>query len=69
MATETHAKDRLDVVTGATGHTGRVVGETLLAHGKRVRVIGRNLERLQRFVQRGAEPFVAEPTDAAAMRL
>jgi uncharacterized protein YbjT (DUF2867 family) len=47
MATETHAKDRLDVVTGVTGHTGREVAETLLAHGKRVRVIGRNLERLR----------------------
>jgi len=44
------------------------VADTLLAHGKRVRVIGRQLERLQRFVQRAAEPFVAVPTDAAAMR-
>ena len=47
---------------------GSVMTETLLAHGKRVRVLGRNLKKLKRFVQQGAEPFVAEPANAPAMR-
>jgi uncharacterized protein YbjT (DUF2867 family) len=68
MTKELEEKDRLYVVTGATGRTGNVVTETLLAYGKRVRVIGRNPNKLQRFVRLGAEPFVAQPTDARAMR-
>ena len=66
MTKELEEKDRLYVVTGATGRTGNVVAETLLAYGKRVRVIGRNPNKLQRFVRLGAEPFVAQPTDARA---
>jgi uncharacterized protein YbjT (DUF2867 family) len=44
------------VVTGATGNTGRVVAERLLAAGKPVRVIGRDAAKLQPLVARGAEP-------------
>jgi uncharacterized protein YbjT (DUF2867 family) len=58
----------LYVVTGATGNTGSAVADSLLAHGKRVRVIGRNLQKLQQFTERGAQPIVAEPTDIDAMR-
>jgi uncharacterized protein YbjT (DUF2867 family) len=47
MTLETQDKDRLYAVTGATGNTGRVVAQTLLAHGKRVRVIGRHPEALR----------------------
>jgi uncharacterized protein YbjT (DUF2867 family) len=61
-------ENRLYVVAGATGNTGSVVAETLLSHRKRVRVIGRNPNKLQRFVRLGAEPFVAQPTDARSMR-
>jgi len=68
MTKELDEKDRLYVVTGATGRTGNVVAETLLAYGKRVRVIGRNPNKLQRFVRLGADPFIAEPMDARAMR-
>ena len=35
------------VVTGATGNTGRIIAETLLAKGKKVRAIGRNAETLE----------------------
>ena len=56
------------VVTGATGNTGRVVANRLLDQGKKVRVIGRNRERLQPFVVRGAEAFVADLTDQAAVK-
>ncbi len=55
------------VVTGATGNTGRVVANRLLDQGKKVRVIGRSAERLQSFVARGAEGFVADISDQAAL--
>jgi uncharacterized protein YbjT (DUF2867 family) len=55
------------VVTGATGNTGSVVAEKLLAAKEKVRVVGRDAKRLERFTQKGAEPFVADATDAAAL--
>jgi uncharacterized protein YbjT (DUF2867 family) len=54
-------------IVGATGNTGRVVTEQLLAAGQKVRAIGRSVERLQPLASRGAEPLVAEVTDAAAL--
>jgi len=55
------------VVIGATGHTGNVVAEKLLANREKVRVVGRDERRLERFKQRGAEAFVGDVTDASAM--
>lgn len=55
------------VVTGATGNTGRVIANRLLDEGKKVRVIGRSRERLQSFVTRGAEAFIADVSDQAAL--
>ncbi len=55
------------VVTGATGNTGRVVAERLLAAGEKVRVVGRSADKLQRFVATGAEAFAGDVSDAAAM--
>ena len=55
------------VITGATGNTGKVAAEKLLATGAKVRVIGRDAERLERFSQKGAEAVVADMTDAAAL--
>ena len=55
------------VITGATGNTGSVVAERLLAAGKKVRVVGRDAKRLERFTNKGAEPFVADVTDAVAL--
>jgi len=55
------------VVTGATGNTGRIIAETLLANGKKVRAIGRNAEHLQSLVAKGAEAFVGSVTDGSAM--
>jgi uncharacterized protein YbjT (DUF2867 family) len=54
-------------ITGATGNTGSVIAEKLLARGEKVRVIGRDASRLARFVQKGAEAFAADVTDAAAL--
>ena len=55
------------VVAGATGHTGSVVAKTLLSHNKPVRVIGRNLARLQPLVAQGAQPFQASLDDARSL--
>jgi uncharacterized protein YbjT (DUF2867 family) len=55
------------VITGATGNTGSVVAERLLAEGKKVRVVGRDPKRLERFTQKGAESFIADATDAGAL--
>jgi uncharacterized protein YbjT (DUF2867 family) len=52
------------VITGATGHTGTIITEKLLANGEKVRVISRDSKRLERFTQKGAEPFVADAADA-----
>ncbi len=55
------------VVTGATGNTGSEVVKSLLAKGQKVRAVGRSLERLQPYVAEGAEAFVADLSDAAAL--
>jgi len=55
------------VITGATGNTGSVVAERLLAKGEKVRVVGRDPKRLERFKQKGAESFIADTTDAGAV--
>ncbi|MBZ5562943.1 MAG: NmrA family NAD(P)-binding protein [Acidobacteriia bacterium] len=54
-------------ITGATGNTGSVIAEKLLARGEKVRVIGRDATRLAPLVSKGAEPFVADVTDAAGL--
>jgi len=61
-------EDIMFAVTGPTGNTGGVIAEKLLAQGKKVRVIGRDKVRLARFVEKGAEAFVADVTDAAGLR-
>jgi uncharacterized protein YbjT (DUF2867 family) len=55
------------VVAGATGNTGRPAAEALLIKGEKVRVIGRDPNKLEPFVQRGAESFVADVENAASM--
>jgi uncharacterized protein YbjT (DUF2867 family) len=55
------------VVIGATGHTGNIVAERLLAKGEKVRVVGRDGRKLEALKQRGAEEFVGDVTDANAM--
>lgn len=55
------------IVIGATGHTGGVVAEKLLAKREKVRVVGRDERKLEKFKQKGGEPFIADVTDANAM--
>ena len=54
-------------IAGATGNTGSIVAEALLARREKVRVIGRDAGRLSRFVERGAEPSVADMTSASGL--
>ena len=54
-------------IVGASGNTGGVAAEKLLQAGEKVRVIGRDAGRLERLTSRGAEAFVADATDAAAL--
>lgn len=54
-------------VTGATGHTGKIVAQRLLDEGKQVRAIGRDEKRLESLKIAGAEPVVCDLTDAAAL--
>jgi uncharacterized protein YbjT (DUF2867 family) len=54
-------------IVGATGNTGSIAAQALLARGQKVRAIGRDANRLAPLVQKGAEAFVADATDAAAL--
>src|ERR1700704_3012370 len=51
-------EENMFVITGASGKTGGAAAEKLLSHGQKVRVIGRDATRLERFTQKGAEEFV-----------
>jgi len=55
------------VITGATGRTGRVAAEALLAKSEKVRAVGRDAKRLEVFGQQGAEVFVGDVHDTAQM--
>jgi uncharacterized protein YbjT (DUF2867 family) len=55
------------VILGASGHTGSIIADFLLSKGEKVRVLGRDPARLERFVRNGAEAFTAEVGDAAAL--
>jgi len=62
-------EERLSMYTvlGATGNIGSVITKKLLEKGEKVRVVGRNAARLQQYVHRGAEAFVADVKDAEAL--
>jgi uncharacterized protein YbjT (DUF2867 family) len=55
------------VITGATGKTGSVAAKTLLAAGKKVRVVARDAKKAEALKALGAEVFVADLTDQAAL--
>jgi len=59
--------DAMYVIVGASGNTGSIIADTLLLKGEKVRVMGRDAGRLQRFVRKDAEAFTAELSDAAAL--
>ena len=53
------------IITGATGNTGGRIAETLLSNGKKVRVIGRNIEKLRDFAAKGAEIAVGNINESS----
>src|SRR5271169_157951 len=59
--------DATYVILGATGNTGSIIADALLLRRKKVRVVGRDAGRLERFVRQGAEAFTANVSDAAAL--
>ena len=61
------ASNAMYVILGASGNTGSMIANSLLLKGKKVRVMGRDAGRLQRFVGKGAEAFTADMSDAAAL--
>ncbi|HXM62048.1 MAG TPA: NmrA family NAD(P)-binding protein [Terriglobales bacterium] len=54
----------MHVVLGASGNTGHIVAQNLLAGQQKVRVVGRNAAHLQSHAAQGAEIFIADVTDA-----
>lgn len=52
------------VITGATGKVGGGIAERLLAQGKKVRVIGRNREKLSPWESKGAQIALGSMDDA-----
>ena len=65
--TSSAVANEMYVILGATGNTGSIIANSLLAAGKKVRVVGRDVGRLQRFVDKGAEAFMATMSDAAVL--
>jgi uncharacterized protein YbjT (DUF2867 family) len=59
--------DAMYVVLGASGNTGSIIAKFLQLKGEKVRVIGRDAGRLQRFVTKGATALTADLSDAAAL--
>jgi uncharacterized protein YbjT (DUF2867 family) len=60
-------RDGMYVILGASGNTGSIIANFLLLKGEKVRVVGRDVGRLEHFVRRGAEAFTADLSDAAAL--
>jgi len=59
--------DATYVVLGSSGNTGSIIADFLLSKGQKVRVVGRDPGRLQRFLRKGAEAYTADFSDAAAL--
>src|SRR5579863_7705323 len=55
------------VISGVSGHTGAVAANTLLAAGKKVRVIVRDAQKGEAWRARGADVAVASLDDAGAL--
>lgn len=55
------------VIAGASGRTGRVVADTLLSQRKEVRLVARDIARVEPLRSRGAEVTVASLDDGRAL--
>lgn len=50
-------------IMGASGNTGSKITKNLLDHKESVRVLGRSRDRLQTFIDRGADAFIGDASD------
>src|SRR5882672_3938530 len=55
-------------ITGITGKVGGELARTLLAAGKRVRAVVRDMEKAEKWAALGCELALAEMKDASALR-
>lgn len=53
------------IITGATGHTGKRISESLLAAGHAVKVVSRSAEKVADLVAKGAEAAIGDLADSA----
>ena len=65
--TETERARELILVAGATGMLGGVIARRLRQEGRNVRVLSRDGRKLDELAKLGAEPFVGDMMDRAAM--
>ena len=56
------------LIAGVSGNTGKVVADTLLKAGKKVRVLVREASKAESWRARGAEVAVGSVEDAAALK-
>ncbi|RYF86456.1 MAG: SDR family NAD(P)-dependent oxidoreductase, partial [Chitinophagaceae bacterium] len=57
----------MHIITGATGHIGSAVAETLLNKGQQVLIITRNEEKGREWRQKGAEVAIVDVNDCDAL--
>src|SRR5687768_17957254 len=57
----------MHIITGATGHIGSAVAETLLNNGEKVLIITRNEEKGEEWKQKGAEVAIVDVNDSKAL--
>ena len=55
------------VIMGATGHTGSVAANALLAKGENVRAVGRDTSKITQVLGASVEAFAADASDAQAL--
>src|SRR5688500_5122379 len=62
-----HKENVMYAIAGVSGHTGSVAADTLLAQGKKVRVIVRDAAKGEAWKAKGAEVAIASLDDSAAL--
>jgi uncharacterized protein YbjT (DUF2867 family) len=57
----------MHIITGATGHIGSAVADTLINHGQKVLIITRSEEKGEEWKQKGAEVAIVDVNDSEAL--
>lgn len=56
------------VIAGATGNTGKPIVLSLLEAGKKVRIISRDAKKAKELIDKGAELFIGDTSDAELLK-